>query len=194
MTLLQVKSMSDVRKLSIRFYDNREVRAVWEESHNEWYFAIVDIIAAITKSESPRKYWSVLKLRLKRQGSELTTVCSQLKLVAADGKKYNTDCIPQSKVADLAKAIPNKNAITFLDWLTYSDNTIDGQSKKKARLKKCVDWSMIDKCDYLAAMERSVTDATVIKQLIAGALTDEISSREMFMKGIDYSYYYEQED
>lgn len=291
--------MSDVRKLSIRFYDNREVRAVWEESHNEWYFAIVDIIAAITKSESPRKYWSVLKLRLKRQGSELTTVCSQLKLVAADGKKYNTDCIPQSKVADLAKAIPNKNAITFLDWLTYSDNTIDGQSKKKAydlfesnlldsipvgtvkglqqihaylfgglydfagqirtktiskgsftfclhkylesalatiekmpedtfdqimdkyvemniahpfmegngrttriwldlifkaRLKKCVDWSKIDKCDYLAAMERSVTDATVIKQLVAGALTDEISSREMFMKGIDYSYYYEQED
>ncbi len=64
----------------------------------------------------------------------------------------------------------------------------------KARLKKCVDWSKIDKCDYLAAMERSVTDATVIKQLIAGALTDEISSREMFMKGIDYSYYYEQAD
>lgn len=64
----------------------------------------------------------------------------------------------------------------------------------KVRLKKCVDWSKIDKCDYLAAMERSVTDPTVIKQLIAGALTDEISSREMFMKGIDYSYYYEQED
>ena len=61
-------------------------------------------------------------------------------------------------------------------------------------LKKCVDWSKIDKRDYLDAMRRSVTDASSIKALLKNALTDKIDDRETFMKGIDYSYYYEQED
>ena len=64
----------------------------------------------------------------------------------------------------------------------------------KRRLKKCVDWSLIDKNDYLAAMTQSVVDSSRIKQLIANALTDKIEDREVFMKGIDYSYYYEQVD
>ena len=64
----------------------------------------------------------------------------------------------------------------------------------KARLKRCVDWSKINKSDYLQAMTLSVADATRIKVLLHGALTDRINDREMFMKGIDYSYYYEQED
>ncbi len=64
----------------------------------------------------------------------------------------------------------------------------------KKRLGLCIDWSRIDKKQYLAAMKRSTTDATSIKALLRGALTDDINSREIFMKGIDYSYYYEQED
>ena len=64
----------------------------------------------------------------------------------------------------------------------------------KRRLKKCVDWSLIDKNDYLAAMTQSVVDSSRIKQLISKALTDKIEDREVFMKGIDYSYYYEQVD
>ena len=64
----------------------------------------------------------------------------------------------------------------------------------KMRLKKCVDWSKIDKNDYQQAMQISVTDTTLIKKLIQNALTDQINDREIFMKGIDYSYYYEQED
>lgn len=288
-----------MEKISIRFYNDREVRAVWNEEHGEWFFAIVDIVAAITLSEAPRKYWSVLKTRLKRQGNELATNCSQLKLLAADGKRYNTDCIAMSKVAELAKVIPSKASMNFLEWLMYADNTIDGQSRQKAyqlfesgiletlepgsvkslqqihaylfgglydfagqirtktiskggftfclhqylpqqleivermpetsfneiadkyvemnvchpfmegngrstriwldlmlkaRLHKCVDWSKIEKNQYLVAMTQSVADSTRIKQLLQGALTDEIDSREMFMKGIDYSYYYEQED
>lgn len=119
-------------KISLRIYKDHEVRAIWSDDSQEWFFAVVDIIAAITESESPRKYWSVLKLRLKRQGNELATICSQLKLTAADGKKYNTDCVPQRLVGELAKVIPSKKAIDFLDWLTYSDNTLDGQSRKKA--------------------------------------------------------------
>ena len=120
------------QKISIRFYNDREVRAVWDEESEQWFFAIVDIINAITNSENPRKYWSVLKTRLKKQNNELATNCSQLKLTAADGKNYLTDCIAQSHISELAKVIPNKAAIAFLDWLTYSDSTIDGQSRKKA--------------------------------------------------------------
>ena len=64
----------------------------------------------------------------------------------------------------------------------------------KKQLKMCVDWSKIDKKDYLEAMRRSTTDAHAIKSLLQGAMTDRIDDREIFMKGIDYSYYYEQED
>lgn len=74
--------MDNQQKISIRFYNNREVRAVWNEAENKWYFSAVDIMSAITLSPNPRKYWSVLKTRLKKAGNELTTICSQLKLTA----------------------------------------------------------------------------------------------------------------
>ncbi|MBO4796927.1 MAG: cell filamentation protein Fic, partial [Verrucomicrobia bacterium] len=109
-------------KISIRFYNDREVRAVWDEEKNKWWFSAVDIIAAITESPNPRKYWSVLKTRLKKADVELTTKCSQLKLMAADGKKYATDCFLQDDIADLVKFIPSKTTTDFLDWFTYSDN------------------------------------------------------------------------
>lgn len=284
-------------KTSIRFYNDREVRAVWDESQNKWWFSAVDIIAAITESPNPRKYWSVLKTRLKKAGNELTTKCSQLKMTAADGKKYANDCFSQDDITELVKLIPSKKTADFLDWFTYSDNTIDGKSRKKAyelweshlvedsdvgstkglqqihaylfgglydfagqirtktiskggftfcvaqylpqalqtidkmpettldeivdkyvemnvahpfmegngrstriwldmilkkRLKKCIDWSRINKNDYLRAMELSAADSTLIRQLLTGALTDKIDDRELFMKGIDYSYYYEE--
>lgn len=80
--------MEDSQKISIRFYNDCEVRALWSEEENKWFFSAVDVVMAITESPNPRKYWSVLKTRLKKSGSELTTVCSQLKLMVADGKKY----------------------------------------------------------------------------------------------------------
>ena len=286
-------------KISIRFFNDREVRAIWDEANSKWWFSVVDIVAAITDSPNPRKYWSVLKTRLKKAGNELTTNCSQLKLTAADGKKYATDCFAQEDITALVKLIPSKKTTTFLDWFTYSDNTIDGQSKKKAytfmesnlvanedvgtikslqqihayifgglydfagqirnktiskggftfclaeylphelqkiesmpedtfdqivdkyvemnvahpfmegngrstriwldlilkkRLQRCVDWSQINKNDYLQAMQTSVVNPSPIHQLLASALTDKIHDRETFMKGIDYSYYYEQEE
>ena len=79
-------------KISFRFYKDHEVRAVWDEE-NKWYFSAVDIVRAITDSPTPRKYWSVLKSRLRKSGSELTTICSQLKMTSTDGKRYNTDRI-----------------------------------------------------------------------------------------------------
>lgn len=286
-------------KMSIRFYNDCEVRAIWDEENAKWWFSIVDIVAAITESPNPRKYWSVLKSRLKKNGNELTTHCSQLKMTANDGKKYATDCYAQEDISDIVKAIPSKRTADFLDWFTYSDNTIDGRSKKKAytflqsnliadkdigttkalqqihayifgglydfagqirnktiskgnftfcvaqylhsaletidrmpettfdeivdkyvemnvahpfmegngrstriwldlilkkRLGKCVDWSKIAKNDYLNAMIISHTKSDAIRSLLNQALTDKIDDRETFMKGIDYSYYYEQED
>jgi len=119
-------------KISIRFYNNKEVRAIWDEENSKWWFSVIDVVSAITDSPNPRKYWSVLKSRLKKEDNELTTLCSQLKLIASDGKKYATDCFAQEDIITLVKAIPNKNYIKFLDRFTYDDNTIDGQSKKKA--------------------------------------------------------------
>ena len=95
-------------KTSIRFYNDREVRAVWDEENAKWWFSAVDIVAAITESPNPRKYWSVLKTRLRKAGNELTTKCSQLKMTAADGKKYATDCFSQDDIIELVKLIPSK--------------------------------------------------------------------------------------
>ena len=286
-------------KISFRFYKDHEVRAIWDEANSKWWFSVVDIVGAITDSPNPRKYWSVLKTRLKKAGNELTTRCSQLKMMAADGKRYATDCFAQDDIIQIVRVIPSKKTEDFLDWFVYSDNTIDGQSKKKAytlmesglldtlkpgtvkalqqihaylfgglydfagqirtktiskgntlfclaeylheklktieqmpettfdeivskyvemnvahpfmegngrstriwldlifkkRLGLCVDWSKINKKDYLEAMIASHMDSSRIRELLQGALTDKIGDREIFMKGIDYSYYYEQPD
>jgi cell filamentation protein len=119
-------------KISIRFYNNKEVRAIWDEENSKWWFSIVDIISAITESPRPRVYWGTLKSRLKNNNNELYSKCIQLKLVSTDGKKYTTDCFSQDTIIEVVKIIPSKKSIEFLDWFTYSDNTIDGQSKKKA--------------------------------------------------------------
>ena len=289
-------------KISIRFYKDRKVRAVWDEEHNHWWFSVLDIVGAINEQdeyEKSRNYWKYLKTKLKKEGSEVVSVTNQLKLLAPDGKRRLTDVLDSEGVEILAKSIRNKQAMAFLDWFKYSENSIDGRSKKKAytfiegnlvadedvgtvkaiqqihayifggfydfagqirkktiwkdgtlfcraeylmknlavieampettfdeiankyvemnvahpfmegngrstriwldqifkkRLGLCVDWSKIDKKKYLAAMRQSTTDATAIKALLKQALTDRIDDREIFMKGIDYSYYYEQED
>ena len=144
-------------KKSIRFYKDHEVRAIWDEEQSQWWFSIVDIVAAVTESPNPRKYWSVLKTRLKKTGNELTTRCSQLKMTAADGKRYATDCFAQDDIIKLIRVIPSKS-------------------------------------DYLNAMIESEMNSSRIHELLHNALTDRIDDREIFMKGIDYSYYYEQEE
>ena len=119
-------------KISIRFYNDREVRAIWDEDKSKWWFSAVDIVAAITDSPRPRVYWGTVKGRLKNKDFQLYSKCIQLKLTAADGKKYATDCFIQDDIIALVKAIPSKKGADFLDWFTYNDNTIDGQSRKKA--------------------------------------------------------------
>ena len=289
-------------KISFRFYKDHEVRAIWDEELSKWWFSVLDVVGAINDQadyQKNRNYWKYLKTKLRKEGNELVSVTNQLKLTAADGKRYNTDVLDAEGITLLAKYTNNQRAIDFLDWFTYSDNTIDGQSRKKAyafwesnlvadkdvgkvkslqqihaylfgglydfagkirtktiskgntifclaehlhqylqtvenmpdntfdeivdkyvemnmahpfmegngrstriwldlilkkRLGRCVDWSKLGKRDYLNAMIESEKDSGKIRALLAQALTDRIDDREIFMKGIDYSYYYEQED
>lgn len=101
----------------IKIFENKQVRTAWNADEEEWYFSVVDVVAVLTDSANPRKYWSVLKTRLKAEGSELTTNCSQLKLQAADGKYYKTDCLDTKGVLRLVQSIPSPKAEPFKMWL-----------------------------------------------------------------------------
>ncbi len=288
-------------KKSIRFFNDREVRAVWDDENSCWWFSATDVVRAINDEPDYTKagnYWRWLKRKLRQEGIELVSATHGFKFEAPDGKQRIADVLNSEGVILIAKHYPNNRASKFLDWFTYSEDTIDGQSRKKAytlfesgllnslepgsikclqqihaylfgglhefagqirtkniskggftfanclhfptilptiermpettldeitdkyvemnvvhpfmegngrstriwldlmlrrSLKRCVDWSRIDKNEYLGAMRESVVDSTYIKALLRGALTDRINNREMFMKGIDYSYYYEEE-
>ena len=104
---------------AIKLFDEKQVRYVWDDEQEKYYFSVVDVIQVLTDSENPRKYWSVLKTRLKQEGSELATNCSQLKLQAADGKKYLTDVADTEQVLRLIQSIPSKKAEPFKRWLAY---------------------------------------------------------------------------
>ena len=157
-------------KKSIRFFNDREVRAVWDEEHSKWWFSATDIVRAINDEDDYTKagnYWRWLKKKLANEGIQLVSVTHDFKFLAPDGKQRAADALDADCVQTLAKNYPNNRARNFLDWFVYSDSSIDGQS---------------------------TTDACAIKALLQQAMTDKIDDREIFMKGIDYSYYYEQTD
>lgn len=281
-------------KHSIRYFDNKPVRAVWDNDNSLWWYSAVDFIAILVEPNSPRRYWNNIKVR----NPELSTFCGQLKLYAADGKKYLSDVINGEGVRLLLSIIPSKYKKAIQDWIKGLLDPIDEQSKKKAldlfqssildlsyigktkllqqihaylfeglysfagqirtktiskggftfangdflpqvlkdidkmpdntfpeivdkyiemniahpfmegngrstriwldlllkeRLHQCVDWSKIEKEDYLTAMKESPLNSKPIFDLLSNALTNDIDDREIFMKGIDHSYYYEEE-
>jgi cell filamentation protein len=292
--------MSEPLKISIRFFNDREVRAVWDDINAKWWFSVLDVVGVLNEEydyQKVRNYWKYLKAKLKKEDLQLVSATNQLKLIASDGKKYNTDLLDSEGITALAKHFPNNKAMKFLDWFLYSDTSTDGQSKKKAyalfesnlideieigttkglqqihgflfgglydfaaqirtkniskggyqfvyaqhlnatlndidnmpqntldeiiqkyvamnkahpfmegngrstrvwldlmlkkNLTKCVDWSKISKDNYMNAMIISTVDQSVIEMLVSRALTEKINDREIFMKGIDYSYYYEE--
>lgn len=287
-------------KISIRFFNDREVRAVWDDATNGWFFSVLDVVGVLNAQEDyakNRNYWKWLKAKLKREGNQLVSATTQLRLTAPDGKRRLSDVMSADGIVALVKAFPNNKASGFLDWFIYSDNTIDGQSKKKAyalfesgllaslepgtvkclqqihaflfgglydfagqirskniskggftfanalhfptilpaieampettfekiidkyvemnvahpfmegngrstriwldlmlkrSLRQCIDWSRVDKYAYLDAMRKSVAGSKPLIDLLRPALTTKIADRELFMKGIDYSYYYEE--
>lgn len=102
---------------SLQLFENKKVRTLWDDTQEKWYFSIVDVIQILTDSSNPRKYWSVLKLRLNREGSQLTSNCSQLKMPAADGKYYKTDVADSEQLFRLIQSIPSPKAEPFKMWL-----------------------------------------------------------------------------
>ena len=122
-------------KKSIRFFNDREVRAVWDDENNCWWFSATDVARAINDEPDYTKagnYWRWLKRKLKQDGVQLVSPTHGFKFEAPDGKQRKADVLNSEGVILLAKHYPNNRAAKFLDWFTYSDNTIDGQSRKKA--------------------------------------------------------------
>ena len=104
----------------IQLFENKRIRTAWDTEKEEWYFSIVDVVAVLTDQPDQRhaaKYWSVLKTRLKKEGSELTTKCSQLKMRSADGKRYNTDVADTEQLLRIIQSIPSPKAEPFKLWL-----------------------------------------------------------------------------
>ena len=228
-------------KISIRFFNDREVRAVWDEENAKWWFSVLDVVGVLNEQndyEKNRNYWKYLKAKLKKEGNQLGSVTTQFKLTAPDGKKRLSNVMDYNQVIELAKNFPNTKSTKFIEWFTYSDETIDGKSKTKAYA--LFESSLLDNIEVgtvnglkqihaylfgglydfagqirqvniskggfqfalaqylpetlnkIEKMEESAVDSTRIKELLQNALIDKIDDREMFMKGIDYSYYYEE--
>ena len=101
----------------IKIFENKQVRTLWNADEEEWYFSVVDVVDVLTDSPNPRKYWSVLKARLKAEGSEVTTNCSQLKMLAPDGKMRVRDAMKTKDILRLIQSIPSPKAEPFKMWL-----------------------------------------------------------------------------
>ena len=105
---------------AIKLFEVKKVRTIWDDKEEKWYFSIVDVVAVLTDSPNPRKYWSVLKTRLKKEGSELATNCRQLKMKSTDGKMYLTDVADTQQLLRLIQSIPSPKAEPFkLDTLPF---------------------------------------------------------------------------
>ena len=104
----------------IQTFENQTIRTAWDEEKEEWYFSIVDVIGVLTDQPDTRhaaKYWSVMKTRMKKEGAQLPTLCSQLKLLSADGKRYNTDVANTSQLLRIIQSVPSPKAEPFKLWL-----------------------------------------------------------------------------
>lgn len=105
------------KKEDVKIFEEKKVRTLWDDETEEWYFSVVDVIKILTDSPNPRKYWSVLKVRLKKEGNETATNCSQLKMLSADGKMRLTDVATTEQLFRLIQSIPSPKAEPFKLWM-----------------------------------------------------------------------------
>ncbi len=105
------------KETAIKLFEQKQIRSVWSEDEEKWYFSIVDVVSVLSESENPNNYWKVLKNRLKKEGSQLVTNCNQLKLQSSDGKFYNTDVADTEQLFRLIQSVPSKKAEPFKLWL-----------------------------------------------------------------------------
>ena len=175
----------------IKLFENQRIRTAWDEEKEEWYFSIVDVVAILTDQPDQRhaaKYWSVLKTRLKKEGSELTTSCSQLKMRSADGKRYNTDVADTEQLLRIIQSIPSPKAEPFKLWLAQVgrdriEETIDPEltieRALETYLKKGYTREWINQRLQAIQVRKELTDEWdahgVQKGVEYAILTDEIS-------------------
>ena len=105
------------QKQSLKLFEERNVRTIWDDTQEKWYFSVVDVIAILTDSTTPRNYWKVLKNRLKKEGNESVTNCNQLKLLSSDGKRYLTDVADQEQLFRIIQSVPSPKAEPFKQWM-----------------------------------------------------------------------------
>ena len=105
------------KKQAIQLFSDRKIRTVWDDKEEKWYFSVVDVVGVLTESADPKRYWSVLKTRLKKEGAEPTTICSTLKMLAHDGKMRLTDVADQEQLFRLIQSIPSPKAEPFKIWM-----------------------------------------------------------------------------
>ena len=190
--------MSD-SKNKIKLFEDKRVRYAWDEEAEKWWFSVVDIIEILTESENPRKYWSVLKVRLKKEGSELATNCSQLKLAATDGKNYNTDVMDTEQVLRLIQSVPSKKAEPFKLWLAKVGNeridetvdpelSIDRAIQNYRRLGYSENWinQRIKSIEVRKALTDEWHESGVQEGLEFAALTDLMSKEWSGMTTREY--------
>ena len=175
----------------IQLFENQRIRTAWDEEKEEWYFSVVDVVAVLTDQPDQRhaaKYWSVLKTRLKKEGSELTTNCSQLKMRSADGKRYNTDVADTEQLLRIIQSIPSPKAEPFKLWLAqvgreHIEETIDPEltieRALETYLKKGYTREWINQRLQAIQVRKELTDEWDARGVQKGVeyaiLTDEIS-------------------
>ena len=98
---------------AIQLFEDRQIRVIWDDEQEKYFFSVVDVVQVLTDTPNARKYWSVLKTRLKKEGSELATNCSQLKMLSSDGKYYKTDVATTQQLFRLIQSIPSPKAEPF---------------------------------------------------------------------------------
>jgi len=113
-----------MKKEAIKLFEERKVRTIWDDTHEKWYFSIVDVVAILTDSPNPQTYWRVLKKRLKEEGNETVTNCNALKLKAADGKMRLTDVADTEQLFRLIQSIPSPKAEPFKQWMAEVAGTL----------------------------------------------------------------------
>ena len=176
------------KETAIKIFEETQVRTVWDAEQEKWYISIVDVIAVLTNSPNPRKYWSVLKTRLKAEGSQLTTNCSQLKMKSADGKFYKTDVADTEQLLRIIQSIPSPKAEPFKMWLAQVgreriDETIDPEltidRALETYLKKGYSREWINQRLQAIQVRKELTDEWdnhgVQKGVEYAILTDEIT-------------------
>ena len=168
----------------IQLFEDKRIRTVWDAEKEEWYFSIVDVVAVLTDQPDQRhaaKYWSVLKTRLKKEGSELTTNCSQLKMRSADGKRYNTDVADTEQLLRIIQSIPSPKAEPFKLWLAQVG---------RERIEETIDPELTIERALETYLKKGYTREWINQRLqaiqVRKELTDEWDARGV-QKGVEYA-------